>query len=67
MSMAVKTNPSWEGVMMKQVAMILGLSLLVSMAESAQIKTVRNYEDVSIKASIKEPNSIMLRAIESNK
>lgn len=46
--------------MMKQIAMIVSLSLFFSMAEGAQIKTVRNYEDISIKASIKEPNSIML-------
>ena len=45
---------------MKQITMILGLSLLVATAEGAQIKTVRNYEDISIKASIKEPNSILL-------
>lgn len=45
---------------MKRIAMIVGLSLLIATAEGAQIKTVRNYEDISINASIKEPNSIML-------
>lgn len=45
---------------MKRITMIFGLSLLIATAEGAQIKTVRNYEDITINASIKEPNSIML-------
>jgi conjugal transfer pilus assembly protein TraK len=46
--------------MMKQITMIVSLSLFLSIAEGAQIKTVRNYDEIFIKASIKEPNSIML-------
>jgi conjugal transfer pilus assembly protein TraK len=45
---------------MKQIAMIFSLGLLISTAEGAQIKTVRNYEDIFINASIKEPNNLML-------
>lgn len=45
---------------MKQTLMALFLSFIVFEAVGAQVKTVRNYDDISIKASIKEPNSIML-------
>ncbi|HCJ1109613.1 TPA: type-F conjugative transfer system secretin TraK [Legionella pneumophila] len=45
---------------MKQMAMIFSLGLLIATAEGAQIKTVRNYEDIFINASIKEPNNLML-------
>ncbi|MFA6302192.1 MAG: type-F conjugative transfer system secretin TraK [Legionella sp.] len=45
---------------MKQLAMLLGLGLLISTAQGAQIKIVQNYEDVFINASIKEPNNLML-------
>lgn len=44
---------------MKKLA-IIGLSLLATAAHSAQIKTVRNYEDINVTASVKEPNSILL-------
>lgn len=45
---------------MKQTLITLFLTLFAFEVMGAQIKTVRNYEDISIKASIKEPNSIML-------
>ena len=44
---------------MKRVLMLLGC-LLVLDAQSAQVKVVHNYEDITIKASIKEPNNIVL-------
>ncbi len=46
--------------MMKRMALMLGLGLSVLSIEAAQIKTVKNYDDVSVNASIKEPNSIVL-------
>ncbi|STP14110.1 TraK domain-containing protein [Legionella bozemanae] len=45
---------------MKQMAMILSLGLFIATAQAAQIKTVRNYEDIFINASIKEPNNLVL-------
>ena len=45
---------------MKRIAIVLLLSVFALEVPAAQIKTVSNYEDISIKASIKEPNSIML-------
>lgn len=45
---------------MKPIITALFLSACALNGFAAQIKTVRNYEDISIKASIKEPNSIML-------
>lgn len=45
---------------MRRLIMFAGLGFLTAAVFSAQIKTVRNYEDITVKASIKEPNSIML-------
>lgn len=45
---------------MKPILTVLLLSVFSLEVFAAQIKTVRNYEDITIKASIKEPNSIML-------
>lgn len=45
---------------MKQMVMIFSLGLFIATAEGAQIKTVRNYEDIFINASIKEPNNLIL-------
>lgn len=42
------------------MVMIFSLGLFIATAEGAQIKTVRNYEDIFINASIKEPNNLML-------
>lgn len=44
---------------MKSFIMILSL-FCITAVEGAQIKTVRNYEDVIIQASIKEPNNLIL-------
>lgn len=46
---------------MKRLIMIVSLGLLAMTTFGAQIKTVRNYEDITIKVSIKEPNSIVLK------
>ncbi|HAU1387061.1 TPA: type-F conjugative transfer system secretin TraK [Legionella pneumophila] len=45
---------------MKRITIFLSLALWVSIAGSAQVKTVKNYEDITIEASITEPNTIML-------
>lgn len=45
---------------MKQIVMGIGLGLFITAATGAQIKTVHNYDDISVRASIKEPNNIML-------
>lgn len=46
---------------MKRLLMIASLGVFTMTSFGAQIITVRNYEDITVKASIKEPNSIMLK------
>lgn len=46
---------------MKRAIMILGLvSVILLDAQAAQVKVVKNYDDISVNASIQEPNNIML-------
>lgn len=45
---------------MKYVLMYVGLIIGFSAAQGAQIKTVTNYEDIMVNASITEPNTIVL-------
>lgn len=46
--------------MMKRTVMMMGLSLAVLSAHAAQIKTLKNFDEVTVRASIKEPNNIVL-------
>jgi conjugal transfer pilus assembly protein TraK len=44
---------------MKKTLMII-LGVLAFKAQCAQVKMVRNYEDIDVRASISEPNSVMI-------
>ena len=45
---------------MKRVTLLLGLGCLAVSSHAVQVKTVKNYDDISMNASITEPNSILL-------